>query len=141
MTTRKPLVRVSGRTKELPAGDLIAASDVENTGLGGNVVKITTSGSHAIAAGTTAVLLALGSAGSVDLTLPTVADQGKTPIGYADVNGNLTGLTFAADAGDTGGIMGLTGAVVFGGSNGQGPGVAQSGIIVPSSDISGWFKC
>lgn len=97
---------------------------------------ITTAGTYSVDATTNAVVVNLASSGSVTLDLPPAASRNGIPLSVADWGGNAT-ITLTPDAGDTGGIMGLTSATLA--SAGQGLGTGAITTLNPNTTLAGWF--
>jgi hypothetical protein len=101
----------------------------------GAVVVITATGTTAVAAGTTAVIINLAAPGSVTLTLPAVAGRSGIPLLICDWAGNAD-ITLTPDGTEK--IMGLGSAELV--SAGQGLGTAASIKLHPTTTpASGWF--
>lgn len=137
MAARKPLVRIDGRTKELPAGDSIAFEDISGAlPLPGSTrLDVTTAGTTAVPAGTTVVFVFLASPDAVTLNLPAVADQNGIPIKIIDWGGNAT-ITVNADGAET--FMGGASTATM---NPVGQGIGGSKLeITPDTTLGGWYE-
>jgi len=109
------------------------SGDIAGTG---NDVVITTAGTTVVGNTDGKIIVKLGSAGSVTLTLGKAADRNSLPLIIADFGGNAT-ITVNCDAADTGGIMGSTSMTMA--SSGTGVGQAASTTIYPKASLNGWF--
>jgi hypothetical protein len=105
-----------------------------NNATGGSTLVVTATGTTAVPAGTSGVIINLVSPGSVSLTLPAVADQSPTGMSISDYGGNAN-ITLTPNGTEK--IMGLTSAQLI--SAGQGLGSGASITLHPSTDLSGWF--
>ena len=117
------------------SGFLTVSREISGSDASGNTVVITSSGTTAVAAGTTGVVINLASPGSVTLTLPAAAAQNGLPLTISDWAGNAT-ITLTPDGSEK--IMGLSSASLV--SAGQGLGTGASVTLKPVTSPAGWFN-
>jgi hypothetical protein len=97
---------------------------------------VAATGTTAVAADTSLLVVNLGAPGSVTLTLPATSARAKKPLKIVDWGGNAT-ITLTPDAADTGGILGLSSGGLV--SSAQGLGTAASILLIPDTALLGWL--